>query len=266
MPRLVAISRTQHAGRRWLPYTSYAFAAGDALAPLVAAELPAATLRLPIGFAARDGAFVPVAVQGLAPGRNLFVAPDGRWLGGYVPAAYRSHPFHLAKSAAGPEVLCFDEDSVLLAADGAGGEPFFADDGQPAARIVEVLAFLRTLEAGRRATAQICAALHRHGVLQPWPITVKGEAGEQRVDGLFRIDEAAFNALPAEALLELRAAGALPVVYCQLLSMQCLPVLGQLAAAHARLAAAPARAPAPAAQPDPDFFSRSETISFGGLT
>lgn len=262
MPRLVAISRTQHADKRWLPYTSYAFAAGDALAPLVAAELPAAALRLPIGFAVRGDAFVPVAVQGLVAGRNLFVGPDGRWLGGYVPAVYRSHPFHLAKSAAGQEVLCFDEDSAVLG-EGAEGEPFFADDGQPARRIAEMLAFLQKLDASRRATAHLCAALYRHGVLQPWPITVKGEAGEQRVDGLFRIDEAAFNALPGEALLELRAAGALPVVYCQLLSMQCLPVLGQLAAAHARPAAP---APAPAAKPDPDFFSRSETISFGGLT
>jgi len=40
MPTLHAVSRSTHADKRWKRYDSYAFAAKDALAPLVAQELP----------------------------------------------------------------------------------------------------------------------------------------------------------------------------------------------------------------------------------
>ena len=52
---------------------------------------------------------------------------------------------------------------------------------------------------------------------------------EQQVEGLFRIDEAALNALPADALAEVRDANALALAYCQLLSQQRLQALGKLA-------------------------------------
>ena len=80
MPTFQAISSTTHADKRWKRYDSYAFAAHDALAPLVAQELPRAVLHLPIAFVAQDGQFTPVAVLGIQPGQNLFVAPEGRWL------------------------------------------------------------------------------------------------------------------------------------------------------------------------------------------
>jgi hypothetical protein len=65
---------------------------------------------------------VPVAVQGLAPGQNLFVAPDGRWLAAYTPAAYRGYPFQLAHAENGQQVLCFDEESGLIT-DGPRASP-----------------------------------------------------------------------------------------------------------------------------------------------
>jgi len=89
MAELTVISREQHADKRWKRYTSYSFAAGDAVVALVAQELPRACLSLPLGFVKTEAGFQVVAVQGLQPGRNLWVAPDGRWLGCYVPADYR---------------------------------------------------------------------------------------------------------------------------------------------------------------------------------
>lgn len=80
------IIREQHGHQYWLKQSSYRFASSDALCPLVAQELPTAVLSLPIGFIAEEEHFVPVAVQGLAAGQNLFVAADGRWLTSYIPA------------------------------------------------------------------------------------------------------------------------------------------------------------------------------------
>jgi len=258
MPDFQAVSRATHASLRWRRYSSYAFAAGDAIAPLVAQELPRAAVALPIAFIASEERFLPVAVQGLAPGRNLFVAPDGRWLGGYVPAVYRGYPFALADTADGQQVLCFDAESGLLS--DTKGEPFFDAEGAPAPPVREVIEFLSQVHANREATTQLCAVLQRHGLIQPWPARIQTESGEQAIEGLHRIDEAALNALSSEAFDELRHAGGLPLIYSQLLSMQHMPILGRLAQAHAMVAK-----PAAGGELDLEFLKQDGTIRFGNL-
>ena len=225
------ITRERHGLQHWLKHSIYSFAAGDALCALVAQELPKAALSMPIGFMAEGDHFVPVAVQGLAAGQNLLVAPDGRWLVQYIPAPYRGYPFRMATTEQGEQVLCIDEASGLLSE--SAGEPFFNEDGTPGQSVAEILNFFTQIEANRHLTRSICAVLQQHGLIQPWPITVQGEQGEQNVEGLFRIDEAALNALTAESLAEVRNAGGLTMAYCQLLSMQHLSTLGTLAQAHA---------------------------------
>jgi hypothetical protein len=94
--------------------------------------------------------------------------------------------------------------------------------------------FLTQIERNRTATLGICDRLQAQGLIQPWPVKLQGaDGGERTLEGLFRIDEAALNALPAEGLAELRDAGALSLAYCQLLSMQQLSLLGELAQARA---------------------------------
>ena len=225
------ITRERHGHQYWLKQSGHRFAASDALCPLVAQELPKAVLCLPIGFIVEGDCFVPVAVQGLTSGQNLWVAADGRWLASYIPAPYRSYPFRMVPTEQGEQVLCIDEASGLLSE--STGEPFFNEDGTPAQSVQDILKFFSQIEANRQLTRNICAVLQQHGLIQPWPITVQGEHSEQQVEGLFRIDEAALNALTAEALAEVRNAGGLTVAYCQLLSMQHLSTLGTLAQAHA---------------------------------
>ena len=261
MPNIQVISRERHAQQRWQRHTSYAFSAHEALVPLAAAELSTAAMGLPLAFIEQQGAFVPVAVLGLQAGSNLLVGADGRWAGAYIPAALRGYPFRLAHTEDGQQVLCIDEESGLVTA-GPGGERFFNDDAQPAQATLDILNFLTQIGQSRAAAAVACAALARHQLIRPWPITLQNDGGEQQIDGLFQVDEAALNQLAGEALQELARAGALAVAYCQLLSMQHLPLLGQLARARAQ-AAAPA-AP-PARDLDLEFLNSSGTIGFGNL-
>lgn len=264
-PNYQTVTRERHGEQRWQRPSNYTFAAHDALSPLTAAELSKAVLSLPLAFIEQDGAFVPVAVLGLQPGSNLLVAPGGRWTGQYIPAAFRSYPFRLAPTGDGQQVLCIDEASALVTS-GPGGERFFTDDGQPAQVTLDMLNFLQQVEQSRLATAAACAALHRNGLIRPWPITVKTEAGDQAVAGLHQIDEATLGQLPGDALQELTRAGALAVAYCQLLSMQHLPALGQLAQARAQAAAAALNsAVLSAGNLDLEFLKRGDTISFGNL-
>lgn len=225
------ISRERHGLKHWLNHSNYNFAAGDALCPLVAQELPQAMMALPIGFMAEGEYFIPVAVQGLMPGQNLLVTADGRWLSTYIPAPYRIYPFHMATTEQGVQVLCIDEANGLIADN--TGKPFFNEDGTPSTSVMEILEFFQQLDANRQVTKDICALLQQHDLIQPWPITVQREQGEQKVEGLFRIDEEMLNALTAESLAEVRKGGGLTMAYCQLLSMQHLSTLGTLAQAHA---------------------------------
>lgn len=234
MSQLAAVSRERHANQRWRRHASYAFAERLALQPLVMAEMAKAAMSLPLCFAHQDGAYTPAAVLGLQPDRNLFVARDGRWLGGYIPAALRGYPFRLLPHEDGQLLLCFDESSGLLS-EGEEGEPFFDEAGEPAEPLRQVLNFLQQVERNRALTTTACALLDELKLIQPWSITLQGKAGKaRRIEGLARIDEAALNQLDGEALQRLRDAGGLMMAYCQLLSMQHFALLGKLAEAHAR--------------------------------
>ena len=258
------ITLERHGLKHWLKHSNYIFAASDALCPLVVQELPKAVLAMPIGFIAEGEHFVPVAVQGLAAGQNLLVALDGRWLAPYVPALYRAYPFQLATMEQGEQVLCIDEASGLISE--SIGEPFFSADGTPGKAVLEILEFFNQIEVNRQLTRNICAVLQKHGLIQSWPLTVQGEQGEQKVEGLFRIEEAALNGLAADALIEVRNAGGLTMSYCQLLSMQHLPTLGTLAQAHAAARKSLAEDSFKSDKSNTEFMSESGTFSFGNLS
>ena len=221
-------------GRR---YTGYAFAAGGNLIPLVAAELVQAVPAMPLGFVQSGEGFQLVAVTALQPGANLFVAPDGRWLGAYVPAALRGYPFRLVKPQdRADSVLCIDKASGLVVEAGQG-ETFFDEDGQPSKALRDVLELLSQVERSRMATQAAVDALAAASLIQPWPLSIKQNEKNVAVTGLYRIDEPALNALGDEAFLSLRRSGALPVAYAQLLSMNQLSVLQRLSQIQAKLKA-----------------------------
>lgn len=236
MVAIQPLSRERHKNKRWQRFTSYEFARGQAVAPLVGAEVPKAMQTCPIGFLKEGEVFFPVAVLGLEAGRNLFLAPDGKWIGGYIPAALRGYPFRVARTENGEQLLCIDEDSGLVT-DGPEGEAFFDDKGDLAEETKKILDFLGQTEQNRAATLQVCAKLAENELIVPWDITIRTDEGERTLGGLYRVDENALNALDMETFDGIRKAGALPLIYSQLLSMQHMSLLGKLAEAHANRAA-----------------------------
>jgi hypothetical protein len=221
--------------------------------PLVGAELPKAAMSLPIAFVQQEERSIPVAVLGIEPTTSLFVAPDGRWLGTYIPSALRSHPFVLARSEGDNRILCMDEESGLLTEAGQG-EPFFDGAGEPAAGLKQVLEFLQQVDRNREQTSLVCQVLARLELIQPWPIQLKAGETERQIQGLCRIDEAALNQLSDEAFLELRRVGALPLVYCQLLSMQHIALLGRLLDLGANAGRSASKVSAPFSLEDQDVL------------
>lgn len=266
MPNYQVVTRKSHGAKRWLRYSGYAFAMRDAVMPLALAELAKATLSLPIGFIAQGDGFVPAAVMSLQPEKNLFVGADGRWIHGYIPAAVRGYPFRLARATDGRQVLCIDEDSGIITG-GPDGEAFFDDEGNPVQALRDILDFLEQTEQSRQVAAHACAILNKHQLIQHWPISYQTENGGRKIDGLFRVDETVLNQLAADALYEVRNAGGLQIAYCQLLSMQHLPALGELTAAHAKAAAqaAAAQIAKGSGELNLELFKKNDSISFSGF-
>lgn len=235
MPRYAALSKGIHANCTWRAPTNYAFARTSALVPLSVAELPQAVMAFPVGlFRGHDGVF-PAAILSLENGSNLYVTPEGRWLARYIPVELRMHPFRLLqnKQDPGKYVLCIDEDSGLIAQSGSG-QDFFNPDGSLTDSMQQVLERLSQHERDREATNRACRLLEQQGLVVPWNISIRTSKGDRHIESVCKIDERSLNALSGREFEALRDTGALSLAYCQMISMQNLPVLGKLAEAHDR--------------------------------
>jgi len=240
MAKFVAISKEHHLTCKCRSLADHRFAAREATVPIVAHEIVRAVLAMPIVFTEENGKFTLSALLSVTPGQNLFVAPDGRWLGAYVPSSIRTYPFRLVTpEGAGQSFLCVDEDYVISADDPSPGTAFFEFDGTPTAMVQQNLDSLTALERSRLATELAVSSLAQAGVIRRWPLTIKSKEGDRTVNGIFAIDEAALNALENENFLRLRAAGGLPLAYAQLLSMNQIAIFEHLVRMQTQLAPQP---------------------------
>lgn len=240
MSNLIAVSREVHGDKKWLRFPTYQFVAKEAAAVIVGAEIPQAAPAMPLVFIDRGGQYELSALLSLASGQNMFVAPDGRWIGTYIPASFRAFPFRLHRPADSDQsILCIDEQAI--APDGAqNAEPFFDANGDVAPTVKVAVDLLTNIERNHLATSIAVSSLAQAGVIKPWPIKLRTEQGERTVNGLNCIDEAALNNLPGETFLKLRATGALAIAYGQLLSMSQLGVFATMAKLQRQLAPRPA--------------------------
>lgn len=234
MASFVPISRDRHADKRWISTGRYDFAKEMTVAPISGEELSLASREMVCAFIKAEDRFTLVVVLGLKPDTNLFVAPDGRWIGNYVPALFRAYPFRFAKVQGQNNLaLVIDEDAGLS----SDGEPFFGEDGKPTPRLSQFVEFLTRIEQGRQKTDEVVNALADAGAIEEWPLTVQGDGGkEQKIAGLYRISERTLNQLDDETFLKLRRLQVLPIAYMQLLSMRNIDTLGKLAKAHGEMA------------------------------
>jgi hypothetical protein len=260
MPQPPPLSKKTHTNKSWTRFSTYTFAAKDNLAFLAGAEIAKAVSDMPMAFLKQEDRFYLVAILSLTPGTNLFVAPDGRWLGKYIPSVFRSYPFLLAKvEGQNNPVLCVDADSGLVHNDQTAGESFFDETGEVSKPVKEILNFLNQVEQNRTATNLAVASLAEAGVLTEWTLKIKDGDQEKTVTGLYRIDESKLNALEDEPFLKTRKAGALPIAYAQLLSMGNMQNLAQLAKVREQMAQAQRK------EKDPDIptiFGGSDMFSF----
>ena len=185
----------------------YGFASRTAAIPMTAAEFAWAGADYPIVFSQGDG--MPLAVVGVKAGQNLFAAEwtsDLRARAGevyrrqYVPAYVRRYPFIAADSGEGSDVVL----AIDKACDRLGptkGEALFEVSGTASAVTRRFMALCHDYHTDHRRTQAFVAALQAEKLLVPGTMSLQ-IAGQSHglVDGFHIVDEAAFQALPAETL------------------------------------------------------------------
>lgn len=230
MDNLQVVSIEDFGTKGWMRAGNLEFTRGDALCNLTAQEFLTAHLSLPLGFVNVDGSYIPVAVMGLEAGKNLLVAPDGRWRAPYIPQRYRTYPFFLVENGE-ERVLCVDQGSNLIReiSPDSTYEPFFTDEGEPTEIVQQVLSALNSAAENEVQTRDICDQLEEYGLFEEWPITVILRGRSVKVEGLYRVNEGALNDLTAEKFLALRDSRALLLAYCHLLSLCHIESLVKLA-------------------------------------
>ena len=235
MANLRPVSRQTHGGQVWRRLATYSFAAKDATVPITMTEMGRAVTAMPMAFMENAGQHFLVAVLSLTSGRNLYVAPNGKWMGMYIPILYRLYPFRLLRAPQSDQYSLFvDEEAQDLPDVALSTELFYDADGNLSAATKAVMESLTQFEQHRLMTVAAVAALAAEGVICPWPIKIRDGDQERTVGGLHRVDEVALGKLSDEAFLRLRKAGALAVAYAQLLSMGQVSLFQQLSDLYQR--------------------------------
>lgn len=235
MQDIQPVRLSTHANLRWVPSPNYSFAAASLMAPIAMDELAAASVAMPLAFA-NPGNPTLIGLLGLRPRQNLFLTPDGRWLGEYLPAVFRGYPFKLLPAADDNWALAFDHSSGLIAENNTG-EAFFTEEGKSTPKVHEILSFLVRLNAALKRSSDAALVLNSNNLLEPWPLKIRDGDKEVPVEGLLRVNEQKLATLDDASFVALRANGVLALAYAQLLSMANIGTLGKLARIHQQHAA-----------------------------
>jgi hypothetical protein len=230
--KFVPVTVQQHGCHSWRRFTNYSFCAAEMVVPIAAAELSRVAGRMPLAFLSTSLGFELVALLSIIPRRNLFIGADKRWLSKYVPAFFRAYPFAAMRSSPNSDpILCVDEDSNLVTKD-ESGECLFDPDGSLSPEVQRIGEFLLEVEKSRAVANNAVRALATAGAIKPFAINVKVGGQARAIENLHCVDEEVLNKLPNEAFLRLRQENAIAVAHAQLMSMENIETLEDLANAQ----------------------------------
>ncbi len=233
MPAYQPVSKESHLTKRWVRPTNLDFAAGDVSCKIAAIEVYKCAAYVPMAFLQSGDSYSLAIIQGLKEGQNLYVGPNGVWLPPYAPAIYRFHPFRLAAidDEDDRKILCVNEGSIV-SEHSREAETFFTEEGVLNPTVSGIFDSLTATLDSFESTKIICETLVRNKLIKPWNVKIDRNGVESPLQGLHCIDESKFNKVNGKILRELRDIGALPVIYCQLFSMQQIKRLAKIAQAH----------------------------------
>lgn len=218
--QVTPLNHERHAGLRVQQGENYTFAKNLHLIALSMAEVVAASAYYPVVFIETKGnKFRLFAMLGLEPEQNVFIAENGSWDEGYVPALIRRYPFALGQTDYADQFsVCIDEASSLLSQ--SAGEPLFSENGSPTAFLEAAQLFLSQLQGAERQSECFYDFVTKHDLLKPLAATVVMPNGEKKtISGAHTIDQAKLEQVDIEAFGLARDQGFLGPAYAQIVSL-----------------------------------------------
>lgn len=196
------------------------FAVGTGFVPLAGVEFFQSARDYPILISGRGEDLAPVALLGLAPGRNLFVETSGRWSHGcHVPAFVRRYPFVLAKTGEGDSyTVCIDDRYKGF--DTGSGEPLFDQDGKESPFLRDTITFLQSFLTEMERTQAFMKRLRELDLLVSRDMQLTDARGKSfLLKGFFVIDDTRLAGVDEGVILEFHKAGYWPWIYAHLFSL-----------------------------------------------
>lgn len=220
-PKIMPLNKEAHAALKINNDNAFAHVAEEHLLPVTAHEYVLAGAEYPIVFVKNEerGIYQSVVMLGLAAKQNLFVE-QSNWQGNYVPVAARNYPLALVKESAESErlLVAVDENSPRVGND--KGEALFNEDGTETEFLTQRKQQMAEFIELGQVTNKLIAKLQSLDLFKQQVLTLKVEGGEQRINGIYLVDEEKLANLDDATLLELHKNGYLKVIYAHLLSLQ----------------------------------------------
>jgi hypothetical protein len=238
-------------------YVDFGFSADETEVEIVSDELGHVLTTFPIAVVDLDQQPRLVALLSVVPKRNLYLLPEGHWLG-YQPALIRCFPFAPAPNDSASRHTLYVEASHLTT--WGEGMPILDVDGSLTPAVHQIQSVLASFVASRQRTRRGVCQLRDVGLLMPWHIKVRQEDGtEEAVDGLWRVNESALQQLDPQHLGQLATSGALALAYAQLFSLSRMETLQRAASKFATFQQEQERLPV---VDSPVFHEGDESVRF----
>lgn len=249
--RAVPVSPQRHKDLSIKQGTSLAYAKAVNSVPLMVAEFSNAAADHAVVFSGQGDDVVPVVLLGVRDDENLFVGPEGQWLGHYVPAFLRRYPFVFSSSDDGKNfTLCVDETFEGANREGRG-ERLFDEAGERTQYLQSVLGFLQAYQVQFQRTLAFTRRLVELNLLEPMQARFNMRDGRTLTLGGFQaVNRERLKGLSGAQLSALNAADELELIYTHLQSLKQLSTTAERVGAGAEGGSVPpeAEATAPAVE------------------
>ncbi|MGV6804273.1 MAG: SapC family protein [Ruegeria sp.] len=218
---LFPISFERHSNCSWHRFTTYHFARHVTECDVVSAEIVDVAATFPIAFRKLGNAIKPVAVFALSNGhQNPFVSKNGHWRASYVPSFLRCHPFLAepiedADDPRSQKLSLLVNESTGFVSVSQSGAPFFTEDRQISAELLQVQRFLQIYLAQQKAAIFACKLMSELELFTP-----PDELSEIGLPGgTLGIDFNRLKHLPAAQSAILLTSGALQMIFAHQVSL-----------------------------------------------
>lgn len=215
MDRLIALNSAAHRNLRVDQQQVLAQAAQLNMVPVVLGEFLKLCVQYPIALTknGQTGRFTCVALFGFDKAENLFWKQE-RWDALYVPLQVSRQPFFLTPD----HMVCVD--TMHPSVQQAHGQAIFDDRGAETPYLQRAKQMLAALLDGEQPTDIFIRKLLSLELIRPMRLEIEfANRQQQRVEGLYTIDEARLKALAAETIAELHSLDYLGPIYTMLASL-----------------------------------------------